>query len=165
MISVVIETLNDEEALAHTLASLVGGSVEGLVREVIICDLGSTDQTQKVADIAGCNWLATGGVAAAARQARGEWLLLLEPGAVMAEGWIEPAAVHCARATMAANFTNRQQRPLFSRVLRRNRALERGFLVRKGQAAALAQNRPNAEAIARGVAVKQLSAGIYPAGL
>ena len=33
MLSVLIETRNDEEALARTLASLVGGAVEGVVRE------------------------------------------------------------------------------------------------------------------------------------
>jgi len=163
MITVVIETLNDEERLARTLASLVSASVDGLVREVIVCDLGSSDQTHEVADIAGCAWQASGGVAAAVRQARGEWLLLLEPGAVMADDWIEPAALYCGRAAMAANFTNRRPRPIFSRMTRRNRALERGLLIRKGQAAALAHSARNAEAIARGLAVKQLSGGIYPA--
>ena len=42
MLSVVIQTHNDEDALARTLASLVSASVDGVVREVIICDAGST---------------------------------------------------------------------------------------------------------------------------
>ena len=58
MLSVLIETRNDEEGLARTLASLVGGAVEGVVREVIVCDLGSTDQTHDVAEHAGCAYLA-----------------------------------------------------------------------------------------------------------
>ena len=45
MLSVVIETLNDEDPLARTLSSLVGPAVEGAVREVIVCDRGSTDGT------------------------------------------------------------------------------------------------------------------------
>ena len=44
MLSVLIETRNDEEGLARTLASLIAAAVEGVVREVIVCDLGSTDQ-------------------------------------------------------------------------------------------------------------------------
>ena len=53
MISVLIETRNDEAELAHTLASLVPGAVEGVVREVIVCDRGSTDGTASVAEQAG----------------------------------------------------------------------------------------------------------------
>jgi glycosyltransferase involved in cell wall biosynthesis len=54
MLSVVIETNNDEDALARTLASLVSAAVEGVVREVIVCDRGSTDRTHLVAEHAGC---------------------------------------------------------------------------------------------------------------
>ena len=38
MLSVLIETRDEEERLARTLASLVGAAVEGVVREVIVCD-------------------------------------------------------------------------------------------------------------------------------
>ncbi|TIU04590.1 MAG: glycosyl transferase family 2, partial [Mesorhizobium sp.] len=48
MLSVLIQTLNDEERLARTLASLIGGAVEGVVRDVVVCDGGSTDQTHRV---------------------------------------------------------------------------------------------------------------------
>jgi glycosyltransferase involved in cell wall biosynthesis len=57
MISVLIETKDDEEGLARTLSTLIGGAVEGLVREVIVCDRGSTDQTHKVAEHAGCAFI------------------------------------------------------------------------------------------------------------
>jgi hypothetical protein len=78
MLSVLIETMNDEEGLARTLASLIGGAVEGVVRDVIVCDAGSTDQTHRVAEHAGCHF-GTGGIAAAIGQAKGDWLLFLEP--------------------------------------------------------------------------------------
>ena len=58
MISVLIETKDGEEGLARTLATLVGGAVEGVVREVIVCDKGSTDHTHSVAEHAGCVFLA-----------------------------------------------------------------------------------------------------------
>src|SRR5690606_15838389 len=43
MLTVLIETKDHEEALARTLASLVGAAVEGIVRDVLVCDLGSVD--------------------------------------------------------------------------------------------------------------------------
>ncbi|TIT31983.1 MAG: glycosyltransferase, partial [Mesorhizobium sp.] len=61
MLSVLIQTLNDEERLARTLASLIGGAVEGVVRDVVVCDGGSTDQTHRVAEHAGCLYVASGG--------------------------------------------------------------------------------------------------------
>ncbi|TIU37731.1 MAG: glycosyl transferase family 2, partial [Mesorhizobium sp.] len=68
MLSVLIETRNDEEGLARTLASLVGGAVEGVVRDVIVCDQGSTDQTHRVAEHAGCHYV-SGGLSAGIGQA------------------------------------------------------------------------------------------------
>ena len=70
--------MNDEDGLTRTLASLVGGAVEGVVRDVIVCDRGSTDQTHYVEEHAGCSYIATGGVAAGVRQAKGEWLLAVQ---------------------------------------------------------------------------------------
>lgn len=163
MISVLIETLNDEERLARTLASIVGASVEGVVRQVIVRDLGSTDGTREVADAAGCDWVAAGGVAEAAAQAKAEWLLLLEPGALMGAGWIDAAARHCARAEMAATFTSRIRRPLFGRLLRRERALARGLLIRKQRVLALAKSARTSEAIARGLASRRLDGEIVVA--
>lgn len=165
MLSVVIETHNSEEDLPHTLASLINGAVEGVVRDVVVCDLGSTDGTHKVADIAGCVWLPSGGIAAGLRQAKGDWVLLIEPGATMVDGWMEATARHCAKATMAARFTraHKARTPFLKRILGGNRALAEGLLIRKSQAVSLCRNGQDAEAIARGLATKQLSAEIVPA--
>lgn len=81
MLSVLIETWNDEEALARTLSSLVSAVVQGVVRDVIACDLGSTDQTRYVAEHAGCHLIAMGGIAAGIAAAKADWLLILEPEA------------------------------------------------------------------------------------
>lgn len=164
MLSVLIETLNDEEGLARTLASLIGGAVEGLVRDVVVCDTGSTDQTHRVADRAGCHYV-SGGIAAAIGQAKGEWLLLLEPGARLAEGWIDEVAAHTARQSMPARFSRARgsRAPFLSRVFSGNRALAEGLVISKRQAAALSKNARNAEAIARGLATKRLAAEIWVA--
>ena len=165
MLSVLIETRNDEEALSRTLASLIGAAVEGAVRDVIVCDLGSTDQTRYVAEHAGCHFVAAGGIAAGIARAKGDWLLLLEPGAKLLDGWIEPVAMHVAKSTMPARFSPaRGERPSFlARVFSGNRALAQGLVIAKRQAFSLAKNVANAEALARGLAVKQLAAEISPA--
>jgi glycosyltransferase involved in cell wall biosynthesis len=163
MLSVLIETLNDEEGLARTLASLVGGAVEGVVREVIVCDAGSTDQTHRVAEHAGCQYVAAGGIAAGIRQAKGDWLLLLEPGARLTDGWIDDVVAHTARQTMAARFSRARgsRAPFLSRVFSGNRALAEGLVISKRQAQS--KNAGNAEAIARGLATKKLDAEIWVA--
>jgi glycosyltransferase involved in cell wall biosynthesis len=165
MLTVLIETMNDEDGLTRTLASLVGGAVEGVVRDVIICDRGSTDQTHYVAEHAGCNYIATGGVAAGVRQAKGEWLLLLEPGARLADGWIEPVLAHTARLTMPARFSRARgsRAPFLSRAFSRPTALAEGLVITKRQATALSRNAQSAEAIARGLATRKLDGEIFVA--
>lgn len=163
MLSVLIETRNDEEALARTLASLVGGAVEGVVREVIVCDAGSTDHTHRVAEHAGCQYVRSGGVAAGIRQAKGDWLLMLEPGARLAEGWIDAVVSHTSRQTIAARFSRAHgsRTPFLARVFSGNRALAEGLVISKRQA--VAKSAGSAEALARGLATKKLDAEIWVA--
>lgn len=162
MLSVVIETKNDEDPLARTLSSLVTAAVEGAIREVIVCDLGSTDQTHHVAEHAGCTFLADGGVAAAIRKAKSEWLLVLEPGARLLDGWAEHVADHTARQTMAARFSRARvdRAPFLSRVFSSKRALADGLVITRRQATSLARNAHGAEGLARGLATKRLAAQI-----
>lgn len=164
MLSVLIETENDEEALARTLASLVGGAVEGVVRKVMVCDKGSTDQTRAVADHAGCKFI-VGGVAAGLVGVSDEWVLLLEPGARLSEGWTERVVAHASKLKSAARFSRAKgsRAPFLSRVFARPRALEQGLLIPTRQAIVLSKKAANAEAIARGLAVRTLRAEIWPA--
>ena len=53
MISVIIPTFNDEAHLVAVLSPLVPASMEGLIRELIIVDAGSTDATLEIADSGG----------------------------------------------------------------------------------------------------------------
>ncbi len=93
MISVIIPTLNDERRLVPTLASLVSGAADGLIVEAIVADGGSTDDTEGVADVAGCRFVrgpADRGerLNAAAHAAKAPWLLFVLPGSIVDEGWI-----------------------------------------------------------------------------
>ena len=165
MLTVLIETKDDEEGLARTLASLIGGAVEGVVRDVIVCDRGSTDQTGYVAEHAGCSYLTEGGVAAGIRQAKGEWLLVLEPGARLVEGWSESVLAHAARVTMPARFSRARgsRAPFLSRAFSRPTALAEGLVITKRQAAALSKTVASAEALARGLATRKLDGEIFVA--
>ena len=92
MLSVIIPTRNSERSLVPTLAALVPGATAGLIAEVLIADGGSQDDTARVADIAGCNFLTVEGtlagrLAAAAAVARTPWLMFLRPGIVLDTPW------------------------------------------------------------------------------
>ncbi|WP_420959731.1 glycosyltransferase [Brucella sp. IR073] len=162
MVSVIIETKNDEEALARTLAGLVGGAVEGLVRDVLIVDHGSSDHTSDVADAAGCVFLSNGSFADAVRQARGDWLLLLEPGARLLEGWAEAVRDHIEVLPGPARFTRSAiHRPRFlARIFSRNDPLKDGLLISRQQAAALLKPGYGARDLARGLSMRKLKAEI-----
>ena len=92
MISVIIPTLNAESGLAATLTALVPATVDGIVREVIVVDGGSTDRTAAIADQAGTQFVTRSGgrgyqLFAGARRARFPWLLFLHADTVLEPGW------------------------------------------------------------------------------
>ena len=94
MLSVVIATHDSERTLLPTLAALVPGAAAGIVREVIVADAGSRDDTAAIADGAGCRVLSSnetrgGRLAAAAGVARAGWFLFLKPGTVPDASWID----------------------------------------------------------------------------
>lgn len=93
-ISVIIPTLDCARHLPRALAPLVDGMQDGLIREVIVSDGGSSDETLEIADAAGCTLIS--GEAGRAKQllngvarAKGKWLLVLHPQTALARGWTE----------------------------------------------------------------------------
>ncbi len=167
MLSVIIETMNSEEPLARTLSSLVGGAVEGVVREVIVLDCGSADATHKVAEHAGCVWMNGGDLSAAIRRAKGAWLLFVEPGARLVEGWMEPVVDHVSKATGPARMSPARgvRTPFLGRLFPQKEAARHGVLVTKRQASALVRPGQRVHDLARGLAVRQLRSEMIPAGV
>lgn len=96
MLSALIPTANSQDDLALLLAALVPAAVEGLVREVICADAGSTDATAALCEDAGAK-LIQGGLAAAAQAARSDWLLILPVDLRLAGGWDDAVAQRLAQ--------------------------------------------------------------------
>src|SRR5262249_15251461 len=152
MISVVIATHDSELTLVPTLAALVPGALAGIVRDVIIADGDSTDATAKVADVAGCRFVASRApigqrLKSAAALARAPWLLFLQPAVVPDAPWtgeaprflqqaeaagrdaraavFRPAAATGARSTVAEAWT------LLTAALLRRARPSQGLLISK----------------------------------
>jgi rSAM/selenodomain-associated transferase 2 len=92
MISVVIPTLNAEASLPDTLSALIPATVDGLVRQVIVVDAGSSDSTRDIADAAGAEVMVAspsrgGQLIAGAARAKHPWLLFLHADTVLDVGW------------------------------------------------------------------------------
>jgi rSAM/selenodomain-associated transferase 2 len=113
MISVVIPTLNAEARLPSCLESLVAANMSGLVREVVIADGGSTDDTLKIADAAGAA-IVEGSPGRGAQLKRGaeaakkgRWLLFLHADTVLDATWAQEAEpiVQSAESEGAYVFT------------------------------------------------------------
>jgi hypothetical protein len=148
MLSVIIATDESERALVATLAALVPGATAGAIREVIVADKGSRDQTAEVADVAGCRMLVTptplaGRLRAAAAVARAGWLMFLHPGIAPDATWIpevmrfvEQAALTGRAEPIAAVFSRAPQGTpgLFTRMkrlARRQPGPQQGLVVAK----------------------------------
>lgn len=102
MITVVVPTLNAESSLAISLAALVPATVDGLVREIIVVDGGSTDRTLDVVEQSGAILVRSARgrgaqLATGARHARMPWLLFLHADTVLESGWEREASVLIGR--------------------------------------------------------------------
>ena len=91
-LSIIIPTLNAAAALRCSLPPLAEFGALDLIREVIVADGGSTDETAAIAEAAGARFVAasTGRgtqLAAGADAARGDWLLFLHADTVLQPGW------------------------------------------------------------------------------
>ena len=96
MLSVIIPTDNDAQALQALLMALAPAAVDGLVREVIAADAGSSDQTLELADDAGVD-VVSGGLVAAAVLARNAWTLVLPVEISLPPDWAGRLSVHLGR--------------------------------------------------------------------
>lgn len=141
MITVVVPTLNAEKGLAACLTALVTATVEGIVREVIVVDGGSSDRTGEIIDQAGATLVRSAAgrgrqLATGANQARMPWLLFLHPDTMLEPGWEREAATFMervdsgARSAAAAAFRFSIDEPGIGSRLAELRVAARGALLR-----------------------------------
>ena len=101
MITVVLPTHDSAARLVHVLPLLVPAAIDGLVKNVVFADAGSTDATLEIAEDSGA-WVvtATGDVgtrlAAGCAAARSAWVMVLGEDLVLPEGWRTPVEAHLA---------------------------------------------------------------------
>jgi glycosyltransferase involved in cell wall biosynthesis len=105
MISVVVPTHNAQANLTGCFNSLIGATMHSVVREVIVADGGSNDDTLAIADAAGAHVVRGGKtrasrLAAGAKAARSDWILFLHPETALAPGWEVEAENFMSRVTL-----------------------------------------------------------------
>ncbi len=98
-LSVIIPVLNAGSALPACLAALMEGLEAGVIREVIVTDGGSTDDSARIAEAVGAIWVSGpasrgGQLRRGAAAAGGEWLLVLHSDTVLPQGWSEALRRH-----------------------------------------------------------------------
>jgi len=91
-LSIVIPTLNAASELGPTLSRLMEGVEAGLVRDLIISDGGSTDDTLVLADEWGAVCVSGeagrgGQLARGAEAAQGRWILFVHADTHLPDGW------------------------------------------------------------------------------
>ena len=166
MITAFIIANDDAKALTRTLNALIGATVEGLVREVVLLAESNNATAEKLADEAGCLFGLPADFAKIVPAAKGDWLLVLEAGALPEHGWIETLENHVQANGTAARFT---RSPLAKKSLRQklfgqNTPLSLGLLVQKGAVLALGKSAYSTpQSLVKAAKPKPLPAHLRPA--
>lgn len=131
MLTVLMECRDQEKELVQTLSALVAGAVEGLVGDVIILDHGSQDGSARVADAAGCRFHVQWSLPDVIRSVRGDWVMLMEPGARPQVGWIDELAEHMAHSSQPIRFSpsRNYKTSLLKRIFKPANMLEQGLVL------------------------------------
>lgn len=170
MITVIFQTIRADdresaEPIARSFAPLVRGAMEGVVSEVIVWspENHNSPDLQLLCDGAGAHLLQGVACKVVLDTAKSNWLLLLEPGAVLWGDWYGGVLHHINHMQQAGHFqlsSEAPQKPWWRRIFSHGphqTALRRGFLVPK--AMAKASSKSTLEAIANGRALKQINGG------
>ena len=93
-ISIVIPTLNSQNTVRKTLASLFEGIEAGIVRELIVVDGGSTDQTREIVEECGGIFISSEAsrgyqLKKGVNLAKGDFIFVLHSDSVLESGWSE----------------------------------------------------------------------------
>ena len=109
-LAVIIPTLNAAHALPGTADALLSGATEGLIRDLVITDGGSTDATGEAAKELGAIWVEGpagrgGQIARGVAASYAPWVLILHADTHLSPGWPDAARAHMNnRPDMAGYF-------------------------------------------------------------
>ncbi len=97
MISVILPALTEEPAAIETLAALVEGVAEGVLRDCVLVSRKPSDMLEGFADAAGCGFTVEAGphealVKKGAELIRADWSLVITPGIVPSGDWLTELA-------------------------------------------------------------------------
>lgn len=166
MFTAIILANTDAKAMTRTLNALIGATVSGLVRDVILLADIQNEIAGKIADFSGCKLASPGDFAEIVLAAKTDWLLLLEAGCLPEEGWDESVENFAANARAAARFTRSPLAPrtLLSRLFHAEKPLALGLVVEKSHAVQLLrQTNPTPYHLAKAAKPVVLSAKLRPA--
>lgn len=108
-ISIVIPTLGAAVDLPGTLSSLFEGLDAGVIRELVISDGGSEDDTVRIAEEAGARVVSGrpgrgGQLRRGVAAATGDWVLILHADTQLSPGWSAVARAHIAERPGEAGY-------------------------------------------------------------
>jgi hypothetical protein len=111
MITVVVPVQRHSPPLVSLLSDLVPAAVDGLVKAVVLAGDGG-EALRSLSDDSGAVLVSVSGdrgrqLAAGCAVARGDWILTLDPDAVLAEGWRGPIERHLTAGGGAAAWLSK----------------------------------------------------------
>lgn len=108
-LSVIIPTLDAVLDLPATAEALLPGATEGLIRDLVVSDGGSSDGTRRIARDLGATVIQGppgrgGQIARGVEAAAGDWLLILHADTQPGRGWTAAARAHMTDHPETAGF-------------------------------------------------------------
>lgn len=97
MLTAVIRAPGSVQALAATFAVLIPAVAEGFLGHAVVVDTAGANDIERIADATGASYLRAGnaeGWHLGAKEARGDWLLLLDAGDVPQLNWAQAVERH-----------------------------------------------------------------------
>lgn len=160
MISVFIDSRGNAKRLAQTLIPLVGAAVEGIVRDVVVVHQRTDPECEAIADETGSSYCSADALEKAVRDARGEWCLLLEEGAVPGEGWTDAVRAFVAASRGRGRFKSRERGSGLRSFFGLRGALADGLLLPMHEAVTMAKRARRLEDLPQGRAARTIGASL-----
>ncbi|SEP67387.1 hypothetical protein SAMN05216548_101230 [Faunimonas pinastri] len=159
----ILQSTEDPEALARTLAGFVPAVVEGAVSDALIVQAAERAEIAEVASAAGAALLTGARPAEIIAATRAPWILLLEAGSRLEPGWVDSVRHWLEDGRGPGCF--RLEGGVFRRVVPGRRGLAQGLLIERAAAIASARQAEDLGRLARKVRARRLPVRIsrYPA--